>query len=137
MIDLMDDLMLASEIAASTKAEARLRDIRQRWEMELVRRMQANGATSLDHPSLVVRLEYPSPSYDITKLRRLYEVAPREEVDKAVTLAHDEVVHVPEKWAAVKFKPLLRYGVGVFDIIQAATMPGGPPRLRVTEKKEA
>ena len=131
----VDDLTLASDIAESFKIEAMMRDIRQRREAELVRRMEANGATSLDHPTLVVRLEFPSPSYDIGKLRRLYEVAPREEVDKAVTPAHDEVAHVSEKWSAVKFKTLLKYGVSVFEVIEAAKLPSGPARLRVTEKK--
>ena len=133
----VDDLTLASGIAECLKAEAIMRDTRQRREAELIRRMEANGATSLDHPTLVVRLEFPSPSYDIGKLRRLYEVAPKEEVDKAVTPAHDEVVHVSEKWSAVKFKTLLKYGVGVFEVIEAAKLPGGPARLRITEKKES
>lgn len=131
----LDDQALASEIAERLEMERLNRDTRQRMEHELQQRMEARGATALDHPDLVVKLEFPSPSYDIGKLRRLYEVAPKEEVDKAVTLAHDEVVHVPEKWSAVKFKTLLKYGVEVFDVINAAMLPGGPAKLRITERK--
>lgn len=131
----VDDIALASDIAHCLKAEAEIRDTRQRRERELQRRLEARGATELAHPDLVVKLETPSSAYDVGKLRALYEVCPKEEVDKAVTPAHDEMVHIPEKWSAVKFKALLKYGVDVFEVIEAAKLPGGPARLRVTEKK--
>ena len=133
-LEQMDNLQLASYIYHAQRKAAEHREEADRASQVLIRRMDETGATAVDHPQLTVKLEMPSPTYDITKLRRLYEVAPKEEVDKAVTPAHDEVVHIPEKWSAVKFKPLLKYGVEVFDVINAAMLPGGPPRLRITPK---
>ena len=130
-----DDAHLATVIVQWRDKETGAREARQRLEHELQRRMEARGATELPHPDLVVKLETPSPAYDNSKLRRLYEIAPREEVDKCVTPAHTEEVRVEEKWSAVKFKTLLKYGVEVFEVIEAAKLSGGPPRLRITVKK--
>ena len=131
----MDNIELASTIyTLREQAKDRLEQADRAAEEMLVR-MERTGATAVDHPGLMVKLEMPSPAYDPDKLRRLYEVAPKEEVDKAVTPAHDEVVHVAEKWSAVKFKTLLKYGAPVFEVINAAMLPGGRPRLKITARE--
>ena len=116
-------------------SEQKAREHRQRAEQELQRRMEAQGATSLPHPTLDVRLVQATPTYDPSKLRRLYEVLPKEVVDPVVATEHDEVVRVPEKWNAVKFKTLAKYGAEVAGIILEARLPSGPPRLVIKERK--
>ena len=55
----MEDVALASEIARRLQMEGISREIRQRQERELQRRLEARGASELPHPDLVVKLETP------------------------------------------------------------------------------
>ena len=129
----VEDTDLANAIALLLHTEAECRDHRQRCEHELQRRLEARGATELPHATLEVKLIYPSPNYDISTLRRLYEELPKEVVDQAVTPAHDKTIHVPEAWDARKFKSFAKFGADVHAIIEAARLPA-PPKLRVRPK---
>lgn len=131
----VDDITLASEIAHCLKAEAEIRDTRQHRERELQHRLEARGALELPHPDLVVKLEYPSPIYDVSRLRGLAELLPSEVIDLASTPEHLETVLVREKWDARVFRTWgSKYGDAVSQVIEGAKMPSGPGRLRVTEK---
>lgn len=104
----------------------------------LQQRLEARGATELPHPGLVVKLEYPSPSYDVGKLAALREHLPEELLieSKAWTPEHLETNLVPERYDARVFRTFgKKYGDAVAQIIESAKLPGGPARLRVTEKK--
>lgn len=57
----LDDEMLLDSIWAWREAENLARDNRQRAEHELQQRLEARGATELPHPTLLCRLESPSP----------------------------------------------------------------------------
>ena len=80
--NLWTDEQLANEIFWRLTAEAEVRDRRQRLERELQRRLEARSATELAHPTLEVKLEYPSPSYDHGKLLALGELVPTDEWSK-------------------------------------------------------
>lgn len=134
----MDDVALASDIARLSEMERNYREIRQRQEHELQRRLEARGATELPHPDLVVKLEHPSPTYDVGKLAALRELLPEELLleTKAWMPEHVETVLVAERYDARVFRTFGRkYGDEVGAVIEGAKMPGGPARLRVTEKK--
>lgn len=134
----MEDVDLASEIARRLQMEGISREIRQHQEHELQRRLEARGATVLPHPDLVVKLEYPSPTYDVGKLAALREHLPEELLleTRAWTPEHVETVMVAEKYDARVFRGFGRkFGDEVAAIIEGAKLPGGPPRLRITEKK--
>ena len=127
----VEDTDLANAIALLLHTEAECRDHRQRCEHELQRRLEARGATELPHPTLEVKLDYPSPSYDPAKLHQLYEILPEHVVAPAVTPAHDKTVHVPEAWNGTKLRSLEhRFGNDVKAIISDARLPA-PPKLRV------
>ena len=102
------------------------KEIRDRLELELRQRMEAEGATAIPHPSLLCELQYPSPTYDYGKLRGLAELVPPEELAKGFTPAHEETRVVPDKWNMVKIKPLAKYGAAVAEIIEGAAIPRTP-----------
>ena len=133
----VDDLTLASDIAWCLKAEAEIRDSRKPLEAELVRRMEANNQRELEHPDLTVRLEIPSPKYDYGVLNTLGELLEPATIATARTPAHEVTTIVPESWdGRVLQRWPKRYGTKVAEVLERAKLPGGPPRLRVTEKKE-
>ena len=102
------------------------KEIRDRLELELRQRMEAEGATAIAHPDLLCELQYPSPTYDYGKLRGLAELVPPEELAKGFTPAHEETRVVPDKWNMVKIKPLAKYGAAVAEIIEGAAIPRTP-----------
>ena len=132
-----DDIHLATVIIQWRDKETAARESRQRLEHELQRRLEARGAMELPHPDLVVKLEYPSPVYDVGKLAALREHLPEDLLleTKAWTPEHLETNLVPEKYDARVFRTWgKKYGDEVGAVIEGAKLPGGPPRLRVTEK---
>ena len=104
-----------------------------RIEFELKRRMEADGATAIAHPTLEVKLISPSPTYDQGKLRGLAELVPPEILATGFTPAHPETIIVPDKWNAVKFKTWVKYGDAVTKVISDAAIPG-TPRVRIKRK---
>lgn len=134
----MDDQELATEIAQRQQMQRINQGTLQRMQYDLQSRLEARGATELPHPDLVVKLEYPSPVYDVGKLAALREHLPEALLleTRAWTPEHVETVMVAEKYDARVFRTWgAKYGVEVKAAIDAARMPGGPARLRVTEKK--
>ena len=132
----LDDQELATEIANRLQMQRMNQDTLGHMQMELQQRLEARGAAELPHPKLVVRLEYPSPSYDVGKLRRLGELLPPDVIATACTPEHEVVSVVPEKWDARVFRNFgKRYGLDVAAVIADAQMPGGPAKLKITEKK--
>ena len=124
------DKWIGAEIALKFWAEER-----DRIELELRQRMEAEGATALIHPRLFCELRYPSPTYDFGKLRGLAELVPLEELAKGFTPAHwGEPIWVEDKWNMTKIKPLAKYGAAVGEIIAGAAIPG-TPRLVIKEKE--
>ena len=134
----LDDCGVADVVAHYQALEARYRNFRQMAERALQARLEARGATELHPPFLEVKLQVPSPSYDISRLAQLREILPEDLLleSHAWTPAHEESVHVPDKWDARVFRSWgKKYGDDVAALIEAAKMPGGPPRLIVREKK--
>ena len=126
---------LVDDIWMWLMTEAGAREHRQRAEQEAQRRMEATGASEIPHPTLECKLVQAAPTYDPSILRQLYELLPREVVDEVMTPAHEEVMVVPERWDARRFKGLAKYGSEVAGVVLKARLPSGPPRLRVAEKK--
>ena len=107
-----------------------------RIEFELKRRMEGDGATAIAHPLLTCELKTPSPTYDTGKLRGLAELVPLDVLATGFTPAHEEVVMVPDKWNATKFKTWVKYGDAVTKVISDAAIPG-TARVRITRKAES
>ena len=134
----MDDQELATEIDSWDRMLASQREVQDRMRQELVRRLEVRGARELPHPELVVKLEYPSPVYDVGKLAAMRELVQEEVLleTKAWTPAHPETIMVPEKYDARVFRSWgKKYGYEVAAVIEGAKLPGGPAKLKITEKK--
>ena len=86
------DEAIADCINEENKCIAVAEHVRGRMTMELTRRLQDRNALELAHPTLEVRLEYPSPTYDIGCLVALAELVHR--VD-AEMLSEDRQVQAP------------------------------------------
>ena len=118
-------------VAEGLSAQLVLNEARSRLghiQMELKKRLEADGATEFVAPSGSVRIKEGSATYDQTKLDTLLELlAENELVEKgALTLAHEETVQVARKWNATKLKPFERRGQAVKDAMAAARIPGNP-----------
>lgn len=134
----LDDCELANEIADMTRLQKQNQERLDRLRFVLQQRLEARNATELPHPDLVVKLEYPSPTYDVGKLAALRELVPLELLleSGAWVPEHEEIIHVSEKYDARVFRTWgKKYGDDVARVIEGAKLPGGPGKLRVTEKK--
>ena len=112
--------------------EATHRENRQRVEVELRRRMKAEGATAIPHERLTCELKAGSPDYDYGKLNRLRELLRDDVIQTAWTPAHLEMV--PDRWDARTFKTWGKYGNDVARVIEEATIPATPV-LRIGRKE--
>ena len=137
-ITALTDEELADGIHGHLGLEALNRDLRRRLEQELQRRLEERGATELPHPTLEVKLEYPSPTYDPQKMHALMELVEPSTIAEAFTPQHEQTVLVPEScdMRQVRGWPK-RFGDGVAAALERAKLPGGPPKLRVKEKARA
>lgn len=135
--DKLEDQDLASRIWEIKQEQARLRELGDRAEATLLRRLEGRGAKELHHPELDIKLDTPSPSYDYGKLRKLGELVPPDVLLTGFTPEHQEtqVVTVKEKWNAVKFKTWTKYGKEIQEVIDGARMESGPARLKISAKK--
>jgi len=105
-------------------------------EMELTTRMEARGATAIDHPNYEVMRKEGTPSWDYGKLAGLRELVAPGELAAGFTPEHDEIVHVPDAWNMTRIKPLVKYGGNVAAIIKGARLPGRMG-LSIKRKREA
>ena len=106
---------------------------RDRIELKLRQRMEAEGATAIAHPTLTCELKAPTPTYDYGKLHGLAELVPPDVLATGYTPPHEETVTVPERWDARVFKTWAKYGAGVARVINDAAIPG-TPRLVIKSK---
>jgi len=120
--------LLDMEIAYSQKQRGQI-------EMTLTRRLQERNALELAHPTLLVKLAYPSPEYNTPKLRSLLgEVVSPEEFIKAYKSEHTEQVEVAARFDGRQLNVLTRkYGQPVQEVLDQARLPA-TPRLRITAK---
>ena len=111
-----------------------------RIEMELRRRLAASNATAIAVDGFKAELVLGAPTADPSVLVALkeHEAIPPEELARGLTPAHDEVVHVPDKWDLRVVRTWLRFGESVAAIIDRGIVRG-PERLRIvtTPKKQA
>ena len=134
----LTDEELADGIHGHLGLEALNRDFRQRLEQELQRRLEERRATELAHPTLEVKLEYPSPTYDPQKMHALMELVEPSTIAEAFTPQREKTVLVPESWDMRKVRGWpKRFGDEVAAVLERAKLPGGPPKLRVKEKARA
>ena len=132
----LTDEQLADGILGILKTEAKARDLRQRMEQELIRRMEERRATELPHPYMEVKLWYPSPTYDPQKMHALMELVEPSTIAEAFTPQHEQTVIVAESWDMRKVRGWpKRFGDGVAAALERAKLPGGPPKLRIKERK--
>lgn len=123
--EVMDIDALVARCADIEAELIRLRDQHQRMEYEIIKRMEAEGATALTHPGYDVELK-SKPEYDRTKLAGLREIVPPDELPKGFTPEHSETVQVPEKWDLRRVLTWKKYGRDAQAILEAATLPGAP-----------
>ena len=120
-----ETIALIGQYVEFKRAMAMLQEDLGHIEMELVRRMDAEGATQYPHPNYEVKLTR-AKTYDYGKLAALRELLPPEEISKAWTPAHQKLVDVPESWDFRVARTWGRYGKDVQDVIERATIPGAP-----------
>ena len=110
-----------------------------RIEMELRRRMVNTRATVIIIDGFKAELVLGAPTADPSVLVALkeHEAIPPYELAKALTPAHDEIVHVPDKWDLRVVKSWESFGDDVAAIIDRGIIRG-PERLRIstTAKKQ-
>lgn len=96
-------------------------------EQELIQRLQARQATELQHPTLVVTLDYGTPGCDPAKAQAIAELVPPEDWAKAWHPATTKTVpvkahldwRIANGWAK-------RFGSLVAKAIEAAKLPSAP-----------
>ena len=129
------DEELADGISLLDEEIAYCQNQRGQVEMELTHRLQGRGARELAHPTLVVKLEYPSPAYDVGKLRALAEVIPPEDYTAAYQPEHTKEVRVPARFDSRQLNVLAgKYGQPVQTVLDQAKLPS-TARLTVKAKE--
>ena len=129
----MADLIgIATSINTLIKGERELRETRQRLEMQLQNEMATNGASMLDHPSLIVEMKKGKATYDVSKAWQLKELIPAEEWEK-VLLPEEQGVIKPERLDGRRMKSLEKFGGEVPKVIKGLTLREAP-RLSIKEK---
>jgi hypothetical protein len=86
----MEDTELANLAFVLASQEMETRNKRQRVEREIQQRLEQRGASELPHPTLEVKLERPSPRYDMGMLHQLCELLPPETISLACIPEHVE-----------------------------------------------
>ena len=131
------DAELADFIAMTKNAIARFQEDQGRAEQALTQRLQERGALELAHPTLEVKLLYPSPTYDVPTLLILAEIVPPEDYAKAYQPAWVKAVPQAARFDGRVLNTLARkYGTPVTAILEQAKLPSSP-RLVVKVKEEA
>ena len=131
----LDDAMLAEGIALMTLDLTEIQNAKGRMEQELTRRLEERGARELAHATLIVKLEYPSPTYDVAKLRPLAEIIPPEDYAKAFQPEHTKSVPMPARFDGKQLNALARkFGQPVQEVLDQARLPSAP-RLVVKAKE--
>ena len=135
-IEGMDMARLVEDWADYTKTIASMREMLAMIEMEITKRMRADGATAVAHDDFTVELA-GTPKYDESKLYAVLEYIPRADLIEAgaYTPAHEETVQVPEKFNATKLKPFGKFGADIREVIEDARWISNP-RLKIKPKKE-
>ena len=128
------DEEIASQIQALREHLADTQAYSGRLEMELVQRLEARQATELQHPTLLVRVDYGTQRYDIPKLMALTEMVPPDEWAKAW---HPETVKEVPVPAGLDMRIAntwrKRFGTDISLVFDAARLPGAP-RLVIKPK---
>ena len=121
-------------------AQQQISDSIGRIVMELRRLMTDSNAKVIAVDGFKAELVLGAPTADPSVLVALkeHEAIPPEELARGLTPAHDEVVHVPDRWDLRVVKTWARLGESVAAIIERGIIRG-PERLRIsaTNKKEA
>tara|TARA_Y100000296_G_scaffold53429_1_gene61205 strand:+ start:325 stop:765 length:441 start_codon:yes stop_codon:yes gene_type:complete len=106
-----------------------------RIEMELTRRMEADGATVLPDNTYDVEL-VSKYDYDRSKLAGIREFVPEADLIEsgAYTPEHEKSISVPESWDMRHVKPLAKRGNDVRDIIDGSRIQVSR-KLVIKEKK--
>ena len=97
-------------------------DKRGRIEHELTRRLEADDATVLAHPTHTVAITPGKPTWDYSRLAALRELLPESEIAKAYTPAHEQLISVPERWDGTKLRTLRKFGREVAEAIDRARL---------------
>ena len=106
-------------------------------EQELIRRLQGRDAMELAHPTLEVKLVFPSPVYETAKLMALAELVPPEEYTKAYQPEWvKEIVQAARFDGRVLNTLARKFGAPVTALLARAELPSSP-RLVVKTKETA
>ncbi len=130
-----DSGTLLTSWRAATISIARMSEGLGRIEYELIRRMEADGATEIPHWKFDVKLSRSS-SWDYSRLHGLRELVPEKELAKAFTPEHEETVVVRAKWDMRKALTFKEFGREVATILEAARLLGAP-RLSIKHKEDS
>ena len=134
---IMDDVTLATLIDHLDTKIKGLQNERGHVEQELTRRLQERGARELAHPTLEVKLVYPSPTYETAKLMVLAEIIPPEDYNKAYQPAWVKEVPQAARFDGRQLNTLARkYGEPVQKVLDQARLPSAPKldvKPKVTE----
>lgn len=104
-----------------------------KWAHQIVRAMDDQGATVLDHPTQTVSLSRPT-RWDKSKLDPIRELVPPEALKGAYYPRHEVSTVVEANWNMTKTRGLGKYGTGVQDILDGARFEGAP-KLSITPKE--
>ena len=131
------DAELADSIAMNQNSIAVLQEDQGRAERELTHRLQSRNALELAHPTLEVKLVYPSPVYETAKLMALAELVPPEAFDAAYKSEWVKQVPQPARFDGRGLNVLARlYGKPVTDLLEKAKLPSSP-RLVIKPREAA
>ena len=120
----LEDADLVNRWVKAHKSIAELEERAGRIEMELTQRMEARGATAIEHPLYDVRLKEGPPAWDYAVLAGLREITEPAQLEGAYSPEHEETRVVPEKWNMVKAKALAKFGLAHKGILERARIAG-------------
>lgn len=128
-ISQMSDSSLVLHWQTTSDEMDHMRETLGRIEMELTKRLEARGATELFAPHHTVKLEAPTPQYDVAVLAEARDILPGDVWEDLYTPA--SWVELPPKIHMGKLKAARKFSSRIADIIKAAQKSLPPPRLRI------
>lgn len=129
---------LVEQIAGYERSLAFTRERLDRARLELVRRLEAEGARMVPHDRYDVTLTPGTPTLDLSRIRPLLEneALLAYGLDKVFAPEHLETITVPDRWSLRDLQKAARdLGGVVSHLVNEATMRG-PSHLRITEKQD-
>ena len=129
----LGDEVLLQQLAGVIESQMFLFESRERYEKEIQDRMEASGATVMQHDAFEEIVLKGSPTYDQGVLGPLGDLLTARDHQHA--WVPEAQKPIPGHYDMTKLKPLKKLGGRILELIEAAEVPG-KKQLRLKLRKE-